>query len=291
MTTAHDPMTPAGLDAALQLAVRAASEAGRIQQAHVGRPHTISTKSSFSDLVTEVDGLCEAAIRELIAAEYPDHAVLGEEEGEQGQGGAEYRWVVDPLDGTVNYAHGFPFYCVSIALERRTAQGSAEGGRQRLLGVVYDATRGELFTATHTGAALLNGQAIRVSGTPTLKTPALLSTGFPYDPGDSRNLGLLGRLLAMGVPVRRPGAAALDLCYVACGRLDGYWELGLKPWDSAAGALIVSRAGGRVTDEQGTDRSDAPVIVASNGLLHPELLTVLKGAGGQTGGQTSEALP
>ncbi|WP_407540116.1 inositol monophosphatase family protein [Deinococcus radiomollis] len=279
MTTAHDPTTPGGLDTALQLAVRAAFEAGRIQQAHVGRPHRITTKSSFSDLVTEVDGLCEAAIRELIAAEYPGHAVLGEEEGEQGQAGAEYRWVVDPLDGTVNYAHGFPFYCVSIALERRTQTGA-----ERLLGVVYDATRGELFTATHSGAALLNGQPIQVSGTPSLSTPALLSTGFPYDPGDSRNLGLLGRLLAMGVPVRRPGAAALDLCYVACGRLDGYWELGLKPWDSAAGALIVSRAGGRVTDEQGTERSDAPVIVASNGLLHPELLTVLKGAGGQAGG-------
>ncbi len=285
MTTAHDPMTTGGLDAALQLAVRAAHEAGRIQQEHVGRPHTITTKSSFSDLVTEVDGLCEAAIRKLIAAEYPEHAVLGEEEGEQGQGSAEYRWVVDPLDGTVNYAHGFPFYCVSIALERRTRSGA-----ERLLGVVYDATRNELFTATHDGPALLNGQPIRVSGTPTLKTPALLSTGFPYDPGDSRNLGLLGRLLAMGVPVRRPGAAALDLCYVACGRLDGYWELGLKPWDSAAGALIVSRAGGRVTDAAGNERPDGPVIVASNGLLHPELLNVLKGAGGQTGGQPDEAL-
>jgi myo-inositol-1(or 4)-monophosphatase len=273
MTTVHDPMTPGGLEAALRLAVRAAHEAGRIQQEHVGRPHTIATKSSFSDLVTEVDGLCEAAIRELIAAEYPDHAVLGEEGGEQGQTGAEYRWVVDPLDGTMNYAHGFPFYCVSIGLERRT-----QGGTLPLLGVVYDATRQELFTATHTGEALLNGQRIRVSGTPSLRTPALLSTGFPFSSGDSRNLGLLGQLLAMGVPVRRPGAAALDLCYVACGRLDGYWEMGLKPWDIAAGALIVARAGGRVTDADGSEGTDGPVIVASNGLLHPELLDVLRSA-------------
>lgn len=258
------------LTLALRVAVQAAQEAGRIQQEYVGRAHTIRSKSSFSDLVTEVDGLCEAAIRDLIARTYPLHAVLGEEEGEQGQAGAEFRWVVDPLDGTVNYAHGFPFYCVSIALERRSG-----GDSERLLGVVYDATRGELFSAVQGQGALMNGQPISVSGTPALRTPALLSTGFPYDPGDSRNLGLLASLLAMGVPVRRPGAAALDLCYVACGRFDGYWELGLKPWDSAAGALIVQQAGGRVTDLAGEHRPDGPVIVASNGLLHAELLAVL----------------
>ncbi|GGQ98185.1 inositol monophosphatase family protein [Deinococcus ruber] len=258
---------PAELSDALALAIRAAHTAGAIQQAHVNRTHTIRTKSSFSDLVTEVDGLCEAAIRAEIAQTYPDHAVLGEEEGEQGEQGAAYRWVVDPLDGTVNYAHGFPFYCVSIALERT--------GGERLLGVVYDATRSELFTAVRGGGAFLNGKPIRVSETPTLATPALLSTGFPYDPGDVRNLALLGKLLARGIPVRRPGAAALDLCYVACGRLDGYWELGLKPWDSAAGALIIAEAGGTVTDERGVDRSDGPVIVSSNTLLHAELLAVL----------------
>ncbi len=274
MTADHS--TP-DLGAALALAIRAARAAGQIQQEHVGRSHTIRTKSSFSDLVTEVDGLCEAAIRALIAEQYPDHAVLGEEEGEGGQAGAEYRWVVDPLDGTVNYAHGFPFYCVSVALERRSGHGAA-----RLLGVVYDATRNELFTAILGGGAFLNGVPMVVSDTPALTTPALLSTGFPYDPGDSRNLGLLGRLLAMGVPVRRPGAAALDLCYVACGRFDVYWVMGLKPWDSAAGALIVQEAGGRVTDIGGVDRADGPVIVASNGHLHPELLRVLNaGEGGR----------
>lgn len=278
MTADHSQLD---LGAALALAVRAARAAGQIQQEHVGRSHIIRTKSSFSDLVTEVDGLCEAAIRALIAEQYPDHAVLGEEEGEGGQTGAEYRWVVDPLDGTVNYAHGFPFYCVSVALERRGETGTEVAGAERLLGVVYDATRGELFTATRGGGAFLNGSPLRVSDTPTLTTPALLSTGFPYDPGDSRNLGLLGKLLAMGVPVRRPGAAALDLCYVACGRFDGYWEMGLKPWDSAAGALIVQEAGGRVTDILGLERPDGPVIVASNGHLHPELLRVLNAGEGE----------
>ena len=266
---------PPQLADAPALAVQAARAAGALQQEYVGRAHTIRSKSSFSDLVTEVDGLCEEAIRTLLLGRYPQHAMLGEEEGQQGQQGAEYRWVVDPLDGTVNYAHGFPFYCVSIALERVEARGQEDAGAERLLGVVYDPIRDELFTAVRGGGAQLNGQPIRVSGTPTLTTPALLSTGFPYDPGDVRNLALLGRLLGMGVPVRRPGAAALDLCYVACGRLDGYWELGLKPWDSAAGALIIQEAGGTVTDAQGLERPDGPVIVSSNGQLHAELLAVL----------------
>lgn len=268
MTTGPDAALD--LQVALDLAIQAAREAGRLQQEHAGAAHTIRTKSSFSDLVTEVDGLCEAAIRGLIAQQYPDHAVLGEEDGEQGGQDARYRWVVDPLDGTVNYAHGFPFYCVSIALEERGPDAA-----RRLLGVVYDATRDELFTATLGGGAFLNGQAVRVSDVPLLRTPALLSTGFPYDPGDRRNLGLLGRLLALGVPVRRPGAAALDLCYVACGRLDGYWEMGLRPWDSAAGSLMIQEAGGQVSGRHGEPHADGPVIVASNGRLHAELLAVL----------------
>ncbi|WP_425147977.1 inositol monophosphatase family protein [Deinococcus sp.] len=272
--TDQPPISPPELSGALEVAIRAARAAGAIQQAYVNRVHTIRTKSSFSDLVTEVDGLCEAAIRRIIAETYPDHAVLGEEEGQQGDLGAKYRWVVDPLDGTVNYAHGFPVYCVSIALE---PAGQSTG---RLLGVVYDATRDELFTALRGGGASLNGQPIRVSETPRLAAPALLSTGFPYDPSDVRNLGLLSKLLARGVPVRRPGAAALDLCYVACGRLDGYWELGLKPWDSAAGTLIIAEAGGRVSDGKGQPYTDGPLIVSSNGHLHAELLEVLS-AGSQ----------
>ena len=259
----------------LQVAVEAAREAGRIHQEYAGRVHTIRTKASFSDLVTEVDGLAEAAIRRIITERYSDHAVLGEEGGVHGPLDAEYRWVVDPLDGTVNYAHGFPVYCASVALER---------GGEGLVGAVYDPTRDELFIASRSGGAFLNGSAIRVSQTPALQSPALIGTGFPYDPGDSRNLGPLGRLLALGIPLRRPGAAALDLCSVACGRLDGYWEIGLKPWDSAAGTLIIAEAGGQVTGADGQPGDRGEMIVASNGLLHAEFLAVLTGrepAGGE----------
>ncbi|MFC4452521.1 inositol monophosphatase family protein [Deinococcus sonorensis] len=252
----------------LAVAVQAAREAGRIHQQYAGRAFEVRSKTTFSDLVTEVDALAEAAIREVVAARYPDHAVLGEEEGQQGDG--EYRWVVDPLDGTVNYAHGFPVYCASVAVEHHG---------QRLAGAVYDPTRDELFTATLGGGAHLNGAAIHVSATASLRAPALISTGFPYDATERRFMGPLERLLAGGVPLRRPGAAALDLCYVACGRLDGYWEIGLKPWDSAAGALIVTEAGGLVSDVHGHPGPHGEMLVAANERLHHELLAVLRGDG------------
>ncbi|MBB5233030.1 inositol monophosphatase family protein [Deinococcus budaensis] len=268
------------LQEALAVAVEAARTAGAIHLAHVGRPLDIRSKSSSSDLVTEVDGLAEAAIREVIARRYPDHAVLGEEEG-LGQGAADgaadapLRWVVDPLDGTVNYAHGFPVYCASVALEVR---GEA------VVGAVFDPSRQELFTAVRGGSALLNGERLTVSATPTLTTPALVSTGFPYDQSGGRNLAPVQALLRLGVPIRRPGAAALDLCNVACGRMDAYWETGLKPWDAAAGSLLVQEAGGRVTDAQGRPTPGGEVLIASNGHLHAELLTLLRGALGGGGG-------
>ncbi|WP_216317734.1 inositol monophosphatase family protein [Deinococcus aestuarii] len=256
------------LAAALTVAVEAARTAGAIHRAHAGKALTIRSKSTYSDLVTEVDALSEAAIREVIARTYPDHAVLGEEEGLGGGGGdVSHRWVVDPLDGTVNYAHGFPFSCVSVGLEERG---------ERVVGVVFDPNRDELFTATRGGGAFLNGSPIRVSETPTLTTPALVSTGFPYDTGGENNLNLVARLLRLGVPVRRPGAAALDLCSVACGRVDAYWEFGLKPWDSAAGSLIVEEAGGTVTGRDGVPSPYAPMIVATNGRVHAELLALLR---------------
>lgn len=265
---------------ALGVAVAAARAAGAIHLAHVGRPLDIRSKSSYSDLVTEVDGLAEAAIRAVIARRYPDHAVLGEEEG-LGQGApgsgpqeSPYRWVVDPLDGTVNYAHGFPVYCASVALE-------ASG--ERVVGAVLDPSRGELFTAVRGGGAFLNGERLSVSATPTLTTPALVSTGFPYDQSGGRNLAAVEALLRLGVPVRRPGAAALDLCNVACGRMDAYWEIGLKPWDSAAGSLIVEEAGGLVTDARGHSTPGGEVLIASNGHLHAELLALLRGALGSPG--------
>lgn len=249
----------------LETAVAAAKAAGQIHRAFAGRALQVRTKSSASDLVTEVDALSEAAIRQVILARFPDHAILGEEEGAVGASSSA-RWIVDPLDGTVNYAHGFPVSCASVAFEW-------EG--RRVAGAVYDQGRDELFTATLGGGAFLNGTPLRVSGTPTLATPALLATGFPYDPDDHRNFERFRRLLSMGVPIRRPGAAALDLCYVAAGRLDGYWEFGLQPWDAAAGSLVVEEAGGRVSDARGAPTPYGEMILATNALLHAELLDVL----------------
>lgn len=254
---------------ALNVAVQAARAAGAVHLAHLGRVQVVRSKSSYADLVTEVDAEAEQVIRRVIAGHFPDQAVLGEEEG-YGAGAqqADGRWVVDPLDGTVNYAHGYPVFCASVALEWQGV---------RVVGAVYDATRDELFTATLGGGAFLNGQAIRVSSTPTLTTPALVSTGFPYDTSGERNLRLVARLLRRGVPVRRPGAAALDLCNVACGRMDAFWELGLKPWDTAAGSLIVQEAGGMFTDFSGEVTPYGEVLLATNGLLHSELLALLTG--------------
>lgn len=261
-------MAPSNLASLLDLAVQAARAAGQIHLAHVGRPFRVETKTTFSDLVTEVDRLAEAEVRRLILAAHPDHSILGEEGGQVDGGTDSALWVVDPLDGTVNYAHGFPVYCASVGLEL---------GGERVVGAVYDPSRDELFTAVRGGGAFLNGRRVQTSATPDLRAPALVSTGFPYNVAeDPRNLQLLTKVLALGVPVRRPGAAALDLCYVACGRLDAYWEMGLKRWDSAAGSLIVQEAGGRVTDGDGRDTPYAELIVASNGALHPELLALLR---------------
>ena len=255
-------------DAFLEVAVHAARAAGAVHLASLGRTHEVQTKTTFSDIVTEVDAEAERVIRDIILSSYPDHAILGEEGGLTGEG-AGALWVVDPLDGTVNYAHGYPVFCSSVGLE-------VDG--VRVAGAVYDPTRDELFTATRGGGAFLNGAAIRVSSTPELRAPALVSTGFPYDvDSDQRNLGLLRKLLAVGVPVRRPGAAALDLCNVACGRMDAYWEMGLKRWDAAAGSLIVEEAGGLVTDGAGARTPYAPLIVATNATLHEELVAVLNG--------------
>ena len=261
-------LTAAELSSYLDVAIHAVRAAGAIQLARAELPHQVSSKSNFSDLVTEVDALCEAEIRRIVLEAFPAHAVLGEEEGQQGEG--DYLWVVDPLDGTVNYAHGFPVYCASVGLEVRGV---------RVVGAVYDPTRRELFTARLGGGAYLNGQRIRASRTRALRSPALIATGFPYNVAeDAGKLTYLNKLLALGVPVRRPGAAALDLCYVACGRLDGYWESGLKRWDAAAGSLMVQEAGGTVTDAAGERTPYGAVIVAANAGLHPELLGVLAGA-------------
>ena len=268
------PSHPHELDDFLATAIMAAREAAAIQRAERGNDLQVSTKSSAVDLVTKVDRMCEERIRRVILASHPGHAILGEETGmgvttagPAGEGSA-YRWIVDPLDGTVNYAHGFPFYCVSIALE---VDGVVK------VGVVYDGERDEMFTAVAGGGAHLNGAPIGVSGTTALSS-ALLATGFAYVVDKiNLNLEVFARVLPQVQSVRRPGAAALDICYVACGRVDGFWELALNSWDVAAGVLIVREAGGTVTGAASAPyRLDDPVLVASNGALHAKLLDLLR---------------
>jgi len=270
------PLTDAELDDYLATARMAAREAAAIQRSELGSDLQVSTKSSAVDLVTRVDRLCEERIRRVILASHPGHTVLGEESGTGTSGdgsptgptGSGYRWIVDPLDGTVNYAHGFPFYCVSIALE---VEGVVE------VGVVLDGERDEMFSATRGRGAYLNGEPIGVSDTTALRS-ALLSTGFAYvEDKIELNLEVFARVLPQVQSVRRPGAAALDICYVACGRIDGFWELALNSWDVAAGVLIVREAGGTVTGTASAPyRLDDPVLVASNGALHAKLLDLLR---------------
>jgi myo-inositol-1(or 4)-monophosphatase len=259
----HDPNLIAD---ALGVAHRAADAAARIHRGYAGAVLELDTKSSPIDLVTEVDRLSEAAIRREISVAFPDHVVLGEEGG-QARGDARFRWIVDPLDGTVNYAHGLPIYCTSIGLE-------ADG--EVVVGVVLDTARGERFSATAGGGAFRDGAPIAVSRT-TEVGEAMLGTGFAYG-GEAvaRNLEILARVLPRARAVRRPGAAALDLCQVACGRYDGFWELRLNAWDVAAGMLIVREAGGTVTGPAGAPYLwDDAALVASNGHLHAKLLDVL----------------
>ena len=260
------------LNAFLHVAIRAALEAGRIQQAHVGGELRIDTKTSETDLVTHVDKLCETRIREIVAEAYPDHTVLGEEQGygssgESGDRTASHRWIVDPIDGTLNFAHGFPFYCTSIGLE-------IDG--EPSVGVVYDSVRDELFTAVRGGGAFCNGRPLQVTQETVLKS-AMLVTGFAYvEDRIVRNLEVFARMLPKTRSIRRAGAAALDLCYVAAGRVDGFWELGLQPWDVAAGMIIVREAGGTLTGGDGSPyRLGQETMVASNGALHSRLIDAL----------------
>ncbi|RIH89561.1 inositol monophosphatase family protein [Calidithermus roseus] len=251
----------------LDTALSAAFVARGIHQLYQDKGFTQSTKSTPTDVVTQADKEAEAAIRALIEQRHPGHVVLGEEGGQEGEG--EYRWIVDPLDGTVNYAHGFPFYCVSIGLEVRG---------EVVVGVVLDTARGELFTATKGGGAFHNGRPIQVSQSPKL-LGSLVATGFPYDVArDRENLTYLERVLFKGITVRRPGAAALDLAYVACGRLDGFWEVKLNPWDVAAGRLLIEEAGGMVTGIHGEPyHLGNRYLVASNARIHQELLDTIHG--------------
>lgn len=252
-------------------AVQAVLRAGAVQLAHFRQGLHVESKGSNIDLVTEVDLAVEREFRALIAARFPDHAILGEEfsgnYAEQPVRGP--CWVFDPLDGTTNYAHGLPIFCASLGFE---VDGVA------MLGAVYDPTREELFVAERGEGATLNGTPIRVSQTAAVGS-ALLCTGFPYDIHRTVDevVGLFGEFVGRARAVRRLGSAALDLCYVAAGRLDGFWEARLRPWDTCAGALMVEEAGGRVTRWDGLAyQSRADSLVASNGLVHEEMLAIIR---------------
>jgi len=253
----------------LTIAKKAARAAGAVLMAHLGKLKDVRYKSSGRDPVSEADEASEALVAGIIRTAFPTHGFLGEESTAWTGPENGARWIVDPLDGTVNYAHGYPCFCVSIAFER---EGEA------VLGVVYDPVRREMFTATSGGGASVNGKSIAVSGTDKLKK-SLLVTGIPYDI-DRRPrevLGLFDKMTLASQGVRRDGSAALDLCYLAMGRYDGYWELGLKPWDTAAGMLIVREAGGKVTDFKGNPfRPEMKEILATNGKIHGQMKTLLK---------------
>jgi len=243
-----------------------AREAGALLLKYFQQKLKIEYKGD-ADLVTAADRASEALIRERIAAQFPAHDVLGEEQGLNDRG-SEYRWYVDPLDGTTNFAHGYPVFCVSLALERRSG-----GDAKRIAGVVYDPTRDELFSAAEGQGAQLNDQPIRVSKVGQLKE-CLLATGFPsHKRHKNPNIYFYHQITLRTHGVRRPGSAALDLCNVACGRFDGFWEFNLNPWDTAAGTLIVEEAGGKVSRFDGAAfELDSRETLASNGLVHDALL-------------------
>lgn len=253
----------------LTVAREAALAAGRMLRENAGGRRNISFKGEIN-LVTEMDRRSEQTVVESLLAAFPDHGILAEEETEI-ENASGFKWIIDPLDGTTNYAHGYPNFAVSIGLEK-------EG--EVVLGVVYDPMRDELFTAEKGKGASLNGRTLTVSKTDTL-IRSLLATGFPYDrtTSEKNNLNYFSALLMASQEVRRSGAASLDLCSVAAGRLDGYWELKLHPWDVAAGSLIVTEAGGRVSDFSGTrfsiyDRE----LLASNGRIHASMLEIIRKA-------------
>jgi len=252
----------------VNIAVRAAREAGRVISRNFNRVDrlTIADKGK-NDFVTEVDRNAEAAIIAVLREKYPHHAILAEESG--AQAGNEYQWVIDPLDGTTNFLHGIPQFAVSIALK---VKGRLE------IGVVYNPLSEEMFTASRGEGALLNDRKIRVTARKDLDG-ALLGTGLPYR--DFRYLdhytGMLKALMQTTAGIRRPGAASLDFAYVACGRFDGFWELGLSEWDFAAGALLVREAGGLVTDIAGGEKFlDTGNVIAGSMKVHKAMLRCIR---------------
>jgi myo-inositol-1(or 4)-monophosphatase len=250
-----------------KVAIRAALKGGEILKKYRGKTKKIGHKGRIN-LVTEVDLESENTILKIIKKSFPEHEILTEE-SQQEKRDSPYKWVIDPLDGTTNYAHNFPCYCVSIALEER---------KEIILGVVYNPVLNELFMAERGKGAYLNSKKIFVSQTKKL-SQSLLATGFPYDirESDINNLDHFANFALCAQAIRRAGSAALDLCYLAMGRFDGFWELKLSPWDTAAGSLLVLEAGGRVTDFSGGKYSiHGKDILATNGKIHKEMMEVLQ---------------
>ena len=253
----------------LNIAVRAARRAGSIiNRAALGGDALVVKTKRANDFVTQVDRAAEEAIIEIVRKAYPDHGFIAEESGTTAQQ-AEYRWIIDPLDGTTNFIHGFPQYAVSIGIEHRGALAHA---------VIYDPIKNELFTASKGRGAFLNDRRVRVSKCVRLQD-ALVGTGFPFKEVSRLDLYTkqLARFMQTAAGVRRAGAASLDLAYVACGRLDAFWELGLSPWDMAAGALLIQEAGGLVGDLKGEgDYLERGEIAAATPKVFPQLLEALR---------------
>lgn len=260
----------ANMNAFLKTAVVAATQAGSLLKQGLGKAHKIGFKGEIN-LVTEMDTAAEKLIYRIIFDRYPKHAMLSEEKG-RNKIESDYKWIIDPLDGTTNYAHSYPVFAVSIALEIFG---------EIALGVIYDPTRDELFTCIKNKGAYLNKRKIRISQIASLKR-SLLATGFAYirDVAD-KNIGNFSNFIKKAQAIRRAGAASLDLAYVACGRYDGFWELNLNPWDIAAGKLLVEEAGGQVSAFDGKKYSHYnPDILASNKKIHAQMVNVLlKGSG------------
>jgi len=252
-----------------ECAIEIAREAGIFLKNKLNSVHTIDYKGEIN-LVTEADKTSEGMITSKISTLFPDHDILAEEFTYTTRG-SDFTWIIDPLDGTTNYAHGHPFFCVSIALKNLDTL---------IVGIIYDPMLDEMFVAEKGKGAFLNDRAIHVSNTNRI-IKSLLATGFPYDIREDshNNLNYFNEMILKAQAIRRAGSAALDLAYVAAGRFDGFWELKLNPWDIAAGWLLVEEAGGIVTDMQGKDYYlESPSILASNGRIHKEMMDVLERA-------------
>ena len=256
------------MDKLREVLLDATKEAGKIILQYFDGTFKIDHKEGVNNLVTEVDKLSEDKIIKVIRATFPTHTIISEEVGEMIKP-SDYQWIIDPIDGTVNFAHGIPICCVSIGILYNN---------ELVMGAVFNPMMNELFFAEKGKGATLNGQSINVSKKSNFKT-AFLVTGFPYAWPDSEQhpIKVFEKLVLEGLPVRRLGSAAIDLCWVACGRFDGFWEYNLQAWDVAAGYLIVQEAGGIVTDFEGGDANVfTRQTLASNGLIHEAMLSVIK---------------